>query len=516
MTQPGTFTPYSTVKPLLGTLPGWVPPLDKERIASYQKYEEIYWSSESGFDNIMRGDNDSPVMIPTARTLVNTLNRYTAPGFTFRVEPPEPTTDAPDAPPTLTPAMKITQLAFTKLFRREQFVSRFNSNKLMGGVRGDWLWHIVADPDKPVGKRLSIRAVDPASYFPVYDVDDPEKIVKVHLAEQVSRNGEAHVSRLTYTKVLDEAGNTTAIMRSHGVFKTENWWDLTKPEEVILPEEALPPEITSIPVYHVKTFDANAPFGSSHLRGLETSAADINQAGSDESLTLALDGVGVYATDGAAPVDENGDETDMILGPGRIISNANGLRRVTGTGSVSPYQDHINMLWDFMKMSTGASDVALGKVSSGEAESGVALAICFAPLLSFTGLLDQHIVDVHTQMFYDLVFWLTVYEELPLLNGSGAEAVPLVTVVPVIGPKLPVNATEVIQQVVDLRNCVPPVISLRTSHSLLRAAGLAIPEDEAAQLATEAAESLDPLGEPGGEEELADEARLEDEMGELV
>lgn len=502
MTQPGVFTPYSTVAPLLGTLPGWVDPFEQERIAAYAKYEEIYWSSEEGFVEVMRGDNEQPLFVPTARTLVNTVDRYTAPGFDFQVTGP---TDNDVA---------VTRLAFEALFKREKFKSRFQGNKIVGIRKGDWFWHLVADPTKPAGQRLRLLPQDPGSYFPVYDADEPDRLVKIHLAAQVRVGGKDLINRMTYEKILNADGTST-IVRSHGLFKPEKWWESTKPEQVILNEEALPPEITAFPVYHIKNLETDGPFGSSELRGLETTLAGINQAVSDEDLTLALEGLGVWATDGAPPVDANGDQADLIMGPGRVISRANGLRKLTGTTSVTPYQDHIKMLERLAKESLGISDVTLGQVSATDAESGVALLLRMGPMLAHTAKKDQEILDVHTQMFYDLQKWLAVYEDLPLLDGSGALAVPRCTVLPTIGPKVPTNLAQVIKEVVDLRSTVPPVLSLRTSHQLLRDAGMAVPDDELAQLAAEAAQQLDPLALPVAGDELAGDGLVPDDQLEL-
>lgn len=497
MTTPGTWTPYSTIEPFLGLLPGWVPALDKQRIGAYLKYDQIYWSSMEGFEQILRGDNENPVFMPTARTLVNTLDRYTCPQFTYRVEG------------TGTPA-QLVDLALKALFEREQFTSLFNAFKREGGKLGDALLHIVADKNKPVGRRLSLYKVDPAAYFPVYDLDDPNRIVKVHLAEQVVEGSDTFVSRLTYEKVLNPDGSAT-IMRSHGLYKSDGeWWGLATPERIILAEEPLDALIRSFPVYHYKNGHQTEPFGSSHMRGLESVFAGISQSASDEDLTLAIEGLGLYATDGGAPVDENGKETEYIVGPARVLTHANGLRRVSGVGSVTPYGDHIDRLEDAAYNSVGASDVALGKDTT--AEAGIALQIRLGPIMATTGTLDDELLGLMTQFFYDLQFWLQVYEELPLITNVEGKDVPAVSVVPVIGQKMPVNLTEVITQVVALRNCVPPVISIRTSLSLLRAAGMDIPEDEETQLLTEASAAMDALLPPDPRADVTEEARVAEEL----
>lgn len=500
MTTPGEWTQYSTIAPFLGALPAWVPAVDKQRVASYLKYDQMYWSGEEGFDQVLRGDNENPIHLPTGRTLVNTLDRYTAPDFSVRVEGAVPND------------VLMAQLAFEALFAREMFVPKFNGFKMMGGKLGDALLHVVGDPTKPVGKRLRITVVDPAAYFPVYDEDDPERIIKVHLAEQITVDGNVKVNRLTYEKVTDETTGRTVIMRSHGIFATENWWDLTSPEKVILAPETLDPRITAIPVYHYKNGDPTQPFGSSDLRGLEFVMAGINQAISDEDLTLAMEGLGVWATDGAAPVDDNGEEVDWIFGPGRVITRANGLRRLNGVGSVNPYSEHIDRLERSARESLGASDVAIGRVTGTEAESGIALKIRLGPILAGTGKKDLELDGLMKQFLHDLQFWLEVYEELPLLTEGADGPTPKVAVLPQFGEKVPVNLTEVITQVVQLRNCVPPVLSLRTSHALLRAAGMKIPDNELEILANEAAGVLDPLAEPAPGADVTDQARADAEL----
>lgn len=504
MTQP-VFTQWSTVAPFVeGALPSWVPPADQLRIASYLKYEQIYWTSEEGFSAVLRGDNANPVMVPTARTLCNTVNRYTAPGFTFTIE-------GADAS-----AVQVAQIAFTKLFTRERFKAQFHGAKAKWIRQGDWCWHIIADPTKPAGRRLTLDTVDAGAYFPVYESEviqggDPDKVVKVHLAEQVIVGSDVLVSRLTYTKTTAEDGTAT-ITRSHGLFKLDKWWQATTPVRVILADEPLPPEIQSIPVYHLRNLDDTMPFGSSEMRGLESALLAINQTISDEDLTLALEGLGVYATDGGAPLDENGNETDWIMGPGRVLTNANGLRRLSGAGSVAPYGDHFERLVTAVRQAVGASDVAVGKVDATTAESGVALLLQLGPLLAYTGEKDDTIVDVHAQMFYDLCFWLAVYEELPTLltTDSTGQTVPSVTIIPVIGSKIPVNVKEIIERVIALRNAVPPVISLATAHQWLREAGVVLADNELELLQQEVEGVL--TDGTAADEDAADEERVNEEL----
>lgn len=475
MTTPG-FTQYSTIQPWLGTAPGWIPAVDQDRIQSYQKYEEIYWASEEGFIEVMRGDNENPVFMPTARTIVNCVDRYTAPDFGWTITAPEGTS---------TDAVAIAQLAFDNMFVREQFMSKFASNKLKGLFRGDWLWHIIADDTKELGRRIKIMVVDPAAYFPVFESDlveggDPEKIVKVHLAETVTMNNQEYVSRMTYERLFDANGNQTAIQRSHQLFKPDEWAGTkAAPVATVLPTEDLPGEIPAIPIYHLKNIDPTVAFGSSELRGLESVLLGINQTVSDEDATLALEGLGVYASDGGAPRDEQGREVDWIMGPGRVLTQAPNLRRLNGTSSVTPYGDHYDRLVNGVREAVGASDAAVGKIDASTAESGIALALQLAPMMAHTKPKDQHIVDVHAQMFHDLCYWLAVYEELPLLmTGEGGQLTPVVVITPTIGNKIPVNRKQVLDEILAMRMASPVMISMETAHKLLREAGVQLADNE--------------------------------------
>lgn len=513
MTAP-VFTQWSTIEPWLGQAPGWVPEVDKLRIQAYQKYEEVYWSSEEGFLQVMRGDNDNPIFLPTARTLINTVDRYTAPDFSYTITAPgaEPGDTAASGP------VQIAQLAFDALFTREQFLSKFASNKLKGLYRGDWLWHIIADDAKPLGRRIKLMAVDPSAYFPVYEADvveggDPDKIVRVHLAEPITMNKQEYVSRMTYERVFDEAGNQTEIIRSHAIYKPDEWAGTkASPFATVLAPEPLPPEIPAIPVYHLKNIDPTAPFGSSELRGLESALLGINQTISDEDLTLAVEGIGVYASDGGAPRDEQGNEVDWIMGPGRVLTQAPGLRRITGATNLAAYGDHYTRLVDAVRAALGASDAAVGKVDSATAESGIALALQLAPMIAHTKPKDQHIVDVHAQMFHDLCFWLTVYEELPLLmSGEQGTTTPAVVVQPTIGNKIPINRKQLLDDIITMRMATPPLISLMTSIRLLREAGYAIEENELELILDEVAQFANMNGEKDDNNE---EVRRQKEISE--
>ncbi len=488
----GVTTPYSTVAPMFGPAPAWVPPAEQERYLSYGVYENIYWNRPETFKVVVRGAEDKPIYVPTGRTIVDTTNRYVATGFSFTVHPAFGT-DAEKA---------LAQQTFEDFFDREKFASKFVSNKRFGLIRGDWLWHLFADPDKPEGRRLSIQAVDPGSYFPVYAPNDPDKLIRVHLVDQyLNEKGEERLKRLTY----DKDPETGAITVSEGVFKLDNWYDTPKPEVVIQPPTLLPPEITTIPVYHVKNFEEPGnPFGSSELRGLERIMSAVNQAISDEDIALALEGLGVYATDGGGPVDEDGNDTDWVLGPGEVVENAINFRRVNGVNTLGPYGEHIERLVQFMEEASATPKVAIGKVDVQVAESGVALHLQMGPMLSKADEKDLEVVGVHKQMFFDLRTWFRLYENINLDN---------VRIIPTLGDKLPVNKSKEIDLILTLVR--DGIMSRETARPLLAKYGYVFAANEQELVDNEAratAAAFAGPGTPGAQDDLTTENRIGTEL----
>jgi hypothetical protein len=438
--QATELTPYSTVVPFISALPEWMGPLDAQRVAGYQIYEQIYWSVPDTFRLQMRGSDADPIYIPTARTIVDTTNRYVARDFAFAVET-DVGTDADQ---------KVLHDSLTLLFRRERFWSKFAANKRFGMIRGDWCWHVIANDLKPPGSRITIEALDPGSYFPVFESDvkdggDPDKIVAVHIVEQVQVGDDVFLKRQTYTKGQDPStndGSDTTIWNSIGYFDPKAWEDIRlNPVKVVKPPTQLNPLIKSIPVYHIRNFETPGdPFGSSEIRGVERVIAAINQAISDQELALALDGLGVFATDGGPPKDETGAITDWIMGPGSVVEHppSSKFTRVSGVGSVQPVLDHLAYLSNSIKEATGTPDAAIGKVDVSIAESGISLILQLGPMLAKVSEREQVITDVHRQMFYDLSqMWLPAYEQI---------STPSVAV-PIYGDTIPANKDKQVEEI---------------------------------------------------------------------
>lgn len=484
MTAP-IFTPYSTIRPMMpATLPSWIPDeLDKLRITSYQLYEQIYWSVPSTFKLVARGTEDKPIYLPSAKTIIETANRYTATGMTVNV------TLDPLAPATDDDRLAY-QAVWDDLFKRERFWSKFAGNKRYGLIRGDWLWYITADPAKADGKRLSINPLDPASYFPITADDDVDKVIGCHIVDQIQVGDDTFIHKTTYIKPGNARNPGQYITVEEGLFELDDWGGpKPKPVKTIRPLSTIQ-GITNLPVYHIQNFDEPSnPFGSSEIRGVERVMAAVNQAISDEELALALEGLGIYWTDAPAPTDDNNKPVAWNLGPGRVLEIPLGsvFNRTSGVSSVSSSMEHMKYLVQNMREASAIPDVAIGNIDVSVAQSGIALALQFSPILAHTAEKDVSIVEVHTQMFYDIKNeWLPVFERISL-DG--------VNVDPVIGDKIPVDRTARIDELNNMFD--RSVISAEYYRTEMVKLGYTFPKNMDAQIndeTTARAEAADPFG----------------------
>jgi hypothetical protein len=436
------FTPYSTAKRLYGTEPTWLRQEDAERIQSYLLYEQMYWNAPETYSLMARGSDADPVYLPAPKIIVEACNRYLGRDFDFLVDP------VGGAPAD----RLLVQQMMRSLFVRESVHAKFNSQKRYGLIRGDSVWHILADPSKPDGKRISMYEVDPASYFPIYDPDNPERITGVHLADQhIDEETESTVvvRRQTYRKTDTGTITTELAYYELGKWDDRNFGGNKEPTlklvRQITPPTELPPQITALPVYHIKNIRNPAdPFGSSELRGIERVAAAINQTVSDEELALALTGLGLYVTTAGPPRDENDNEVDWQLGPGRVVEVGpeDTFNRVTGVSSVTPSQEHVALLMRSLKEASGIGDIASGKVDVQIASSGIALRLEMQPILSSNAEKEVEMLSVYDHMLYDLTtMWFPAYE--------GVSA-PGVMVGAVVGDPLPVDRAAKTKEIIDL------------------------------------------------------------------
>lgn len=391
------FTPYSTVAPLVKEVPAWLKEEDGERVAAYQKYEEIYWQDPRAFKLIQRGSESYPIYVPNARTIVDSTSHYLLKGARVQVDSEDPGL-----------------LKFVEDFlKRERFYSRLITNKHAGCTRGDWLFHITVDESKPAGSRLSLTTLDPASYFPQSDPDDADKITEVWLAEQVMWDGQWRVKQKRYWHLTNEDDGVSGVAVEEQIIELDGWGtDRQKIYRQTMAPTLLPEDITVIPVYHFKNFDWEGwEFGASELKGFERISAAVNQAVSDEEVSLALQGLGVYATDAGPPTNpETGEEEDWEIAPAGVVEVPAGayFRRVEGVTTVTPSQDHINYLED--RLFESSATFRAGQLDVQVAASGIALAIRFLPQLAKLEQRDIAGTDKLANLLYDLKKWFVEFE----------------------------------------------------------------------------------------------------------
>ena len=107
-----TFTPYSSAVPFFqdAAEPG-IPELDQHRLGAYALYEQMYWNHPETFKLLQRGEDESPIYLPSARKIVEATNRFLALDFDYVVDA---TVGTPDARNQI-------DMAFRSLFARENF-----------------------------------------------------------------------------------------------------------------------------------------------------------------------------------------------------------------------------------------------------------------------------------------------------------------------------------------------------------------------------------------------------------
>lgn len=468
MTQPVTaFNAYSTLKGISadgqGIAPSWLPPEVRQRWTAYLKYDEMYWNDQSQFSlRVLQGE--VPIYVPNARTIVDTTSYYLLKGLTIVSEDPEKYPD--------------TAAALKQFLKRELFYSRFHTAKHAGVARGDFAFHMTADPSKPKGSKLCLNSIDPGCVIPVYDPDDLDTLQKVHIVElfidpDLPTGQNQFLKKLTYQYVT--VGGNKRIQRDEGIYTlTENWYGQTpKLVTQTIPVGLLASSITTIPIYWFKNMDwEGQDFGSSELRGFEGLLQGVSQSTTDQGAALSLEGLGVYATDGGAPVDANGNDTDWEISPGKVMEVPTGsyFRRVEGLSSLKPSMDHINYIESKIREAGGLSDIALGRVDVQTASSGIALAIKFIPTLAKIDERDQAGIGKLEQLFFDWKTWWQVYEGDPLAGDILAN----------VGQKLPQDRTATIN---ELNNMIDrQVISVQYYRIKMQDLGYVFPDDIQSQI----------------------------------
>ena len=415
---------------------------DKARIIAYDLWLDLYRNRPEFFKIICRDDEDDEdvveIYVPGARKLIEATNRFLCVDFDAVVD--EEVGTAVDH--------HAAQDYLDKLFKRERFHAKFAQQKRYSMIKGDALWHIVAEPWKREGERISLVELPPEHYFPI---EDPTtgRIMGCHIVDVIAnpRNTNATrktipdelARRQTYRRVIGPNGQPNGQITSELSLWGIGGWDDRTPEsaekldliEVVTQEFVLPQPISQIPVYHIRNSPPQlSTFGVSEIAGVELLIKAVNQSLSDEDLTLITQGLGVYWTDAAPPVDAYGNQVPWDIGPSKVVQvGAEGhFGKVSGTSTVAPFQEHMKFMDEQAQQGVGVPDIAIGMVDVQTAESGIALQLKLGPLLAKNAEKELEWLAVHDQMFYDLFkMWLPAYEGIELdveVNSQCGDPMP--------------------------------------------------------------------------------------------
>lgn len=487
-------------------MPGWVTAEDAERIQAYLTYEKMYWNVDETFKLVLRGTEDKPIYLPSPRSIIEATNRFLAKGWNYLVDP--------NVGDLATQA--LVKQRFDALFRREEMYAKFGTQRRYGLIRGDACWHIIADPSKSVGSRVSIFELDPASYFPIPDPNDLERVIGCYLVDQIDAGKVRYILRRHEYRKIE--GRIWTQLRFYEIGAWDDRFgssqdirlaqppgDLNEQQRALMQGFFLPPEITALPVYHIKNMRTpGSPFGSSELRGFERVFTALNQAISDEELALALDGLGVYVTTSGPPVKSDGKEDVWRIKPGAVLEiddNAT-WNRVSGISSL-PGIEHMTFLMDRLNEASGTPAIAQGRVDVSIAESGISLYLQLSPLLAKNSDKEAEMLPVYDHMLFDLLNgWFVAYGELD--TGIIAD------VVSVVQDPMPINRDQRVTELLAL--VAAKVISADYARQKLKALGYDdIPDEIGADIAEEtsalaeaAATPVDPFTERMVSELLSD------------
>ena len=424
-------TPYATAMPYIvtGSSSGWTDEYDRQRLLSYNLYDDMYANDPTQYRFMLRGTNDKPIYVPTAGKLIKSLARYVGKGWGYSCSATE--ADEASGVEASTPEqLSMAVSAFGNLFNRERLLSVFRSGVAEWLRRGDWLWYVSADPLKRAGRRVSVRPIDPRRYFPINgDTSDLSRVTGQQLIEEtVLQDGKTMALLVqTWLKSSDpahpdygyeEPEEGFSITYSVQAYDLADYSDPAKRKPLTHPENVAQEYIegiSSLPIYHLRNNEAtDDPFGRSDLAGLESIVSGINQSISDEDLSLALMGLGMYWTNSGSPVDESTNQpTSWKLGPGRVVEvDADStFSKVEGIDDVQPFQDHVGFIGGEAASTMGLSDVSIGTADNiNVAVSGVALAIKFSPTLDTVRGKNDTINAGLTQMLFDLKQWFKIFE----------------------------------------------------------------------------------------------------------
>ena len=425
---------------------------DKLRIKCYELYEDMYNNRPEHMRVVLRGEDEDAVEIymPSAKKVIEAITRFLCVGWDYFIDANVGSTDD----------QRDIDNALANLFKKQHFYRKFNQMKRYMLMKGDACFHVLGKDWERAGHRIAIEELKPEHYFPIEDLVTGE-LMGCHIVDIIrnprttpntKRYAPEYVARRqTYRKEVDDnlvpTGRITTELTLWEIGRWDDripWLELAWVDTITM-EEYLPEAINELPVYH---FANNPPptstFGMSELAGVESLINAINQAMSDEDLTLITQGLGVYWTDASAPKGADGQIAEWEIGPGSVVEIGAGGKfgRVTGVSSVTPYLEHILALDESLQQALGVPDIAIGMVDVATAESGIALNFKLGPMLAKNAEKELFIIEVADKLLEDLVnAWLPAYENI---------AVDGISVTSTVEDPIPKNDSQLLQDLLGV------------------------------------------------------------------
>jgi hypothetical protein len=483
----------SVIATLSLPMPTWVTDgQDQRRVAAYDGYDLMYMNTPDTFP-VRGGVTDVPLYAPGAKRIVEAVVRYLGKDWAWVVENADPNVD----PASDSGAIDLT-LAFHNLFVREEFKSQLYSLKRHMVQRGDAVFHITANLGAPAGFRISIDEPHARNVFAIPLATNDAVTIGYYLVDLIyADDGKTQIARRQEYR-YDPAGSGQ-IWSQLTFWETNAWDDRWVGHPALKPVEPptaykqdpaltqamtggfLPASIKSLPVYVFRNGrEGGERWGSSQVAGLETLIGGVNNTVTDADITLALNGLGLYVTDSARPVDEAGVETDWVVAPGSVLEVRTGTKfdRVAGVSSdgMKAFGEHLEYLGDTIDKSAGLSATAVGNVDASVAASGVALRLDMAPILAGNEERETELLGRLDQMLFDLMtMWL------PL---DGTSVPPGYMITNSFGDPLPRDRAAILKEVTDLFGAGLITLEFAVDY-LSKMLGFQFPEGMLAELQSE-------------------------------
>lgn len=413
-----------------------IDPLDNMRLNAYNLYDDFFYNRPETFKVTIRGESDTEIYVPSTKKIIKSTARFLATDFAYMLKGGE---------------REAVSTYMDNLFAREEIQKKFIKTKQSGLTRGDSVWYITANPNKLLGERISLNSLHPSCVFRIEDPENEFRVIGYHLVDIVHdpRDKTNDINkrvarRMTYRKINGRITSEAMLFEIGGWDDRRLRPDELKPIWKLWDRFELPPEIKTLPVYHITNDEPDgSTWGLSQVAGIEYLINALNQSITYEDLSLVLQGLGVYVTTAGPPTDKvTGRKGKYRLHPGNVVELSQGdtFERVTGVASVAPFQDHMKLMDEWA--TTGLPDMAQGQVDVSVAQSGIALALKMGPIIAENEDKQLAISGKWDQLGFDLIRqWLPAYEELDS---------PATQWNTVFGDPMPLNRESFIQETVDL------------------------------------------------------------------